>query len=175
VGYLKNQLDWGLLTTLAEEHPDWSFVFVGPEASQPGLRAEIDAVRGRSNAHFLGLRPKEDLPAYAQHADACLMPYRVLPYTDSIYPLKLHEYLATGTPVVSTPIETVRAFDHVVELAEGPQEWAEALERSLDGEATAPEARERRQAVAREHDWDELVDRVAEKLREALAGTAARG
>jgi glycosyltransferase involved in cell wall biosynthesis len=173
IGYLKKQLDWELLGTLAERHPEWSFVFVGPEAGQAGLQEEIAAVRRHPNAHFLGLRPKEELAAYAQHFDACMMPYRVLPYTNSIYPLKMHEYLATGTPVVSAPIESVLAFDGVLELATGAEEWSEALRRSLGAEATEPEARERRQAVARGHDWDELVDRVAERLEEALAEVPA--
>ena len=46
-------------------------------------------------------RDPQDLPAYVQHFDACLMFYDVNDYTKYIYPVKLNEYLATGRPTIS--------------------------------------------------------------------------
>ncbi|MCI0591185.1 MAG: hypothetical protein L0Y67_06235 [Gammaproteobacteria bacterium] len=40
-----------------------------------------------------------------------------------IYPLKLHEYLAAGRPVVSASIQTLLDFKHVVSLAGSVDEW----------------------------------------------------
>lgn len=49
-----------------------------------------------------------------------MMPYEVNDYTNCIYPLKLHEYLATGRPVVATPIDMVEPFADAVRVARTP-------------------------------------------------------
>ena len=63
--------------------------------------------------HFLGGKPSKSLGAYPQHFDVCLMPYVIDDYTRYVYPLKMHEYLAGGRPVVSSPIRSVEDFKHV--------------------------------------------------------------
>jgi hypothetical protein len=40
--------------------------------------------------------------------------------------MKLHEYLATGRPVVGMPIRSLQVFDDVVTLARTPAEWSAA-------------------------------------------------
>ena len=110
------------------------------------------------------------------------MPYRVDGYTKYIYPLKLHEYLASGRPAVGAPIDTLREFADVVSLASSLDEWSDAVGRNLLPSATAPKRREARQLVARKHDWEILTlkvaravarrlgDDVAERLAAAIAG-----
>ena len=79
------------------------------------------------NVYFLGSKPTSDLSRYPQHFDVCLMPYRVNDYTKYIYPLKLHEYLATGRPVVSVPLPALRGYEHLVEIASGVAGWEQAI------------------------------------------------
>jgi glycosyltransferase involved in cell wall biosynthesis len=168
VGLIKQQLDFVLLHALAERHPAWHFVFVGPDWSlgdQAALRASLAQ---RSNVTFLGGRPVEALPAYTQHLDVCLMCYQVNDYTKFIYPLKLHEYLAAGRPVVGAPIRTLRDFAHVLEIAETPTEWSAAIARSLAPAASTPERIAARRAAARPHDWDRLVATIARLLADKL-------
>ena len=173
VGMIKQQLDFRLLHALAEQHPAWNFVLVGPDHSlgdQAPLRASLAQ---RANVAFLGGKPPAALPAYTQHLDVCLMCYRVNDYTKFIYPLKLHEYLAAGRPTVGAPIRTLRDFAHVVELAETPAEWSAAIARGLEREASTPERSEARRAAARRHDWDQLVAQVAKLLAEKLGAPYA--
>jgi glycosyltransferase involved in cell wall biosynthesis len=160
-GVVKAQLDWPLLQRLAAARADWSFVFVGPVQDEPTTLAAVAELGRRANVHFLGLRPPEALPAYAQHFDACIMPYRVNHYTNRIYPLKLHEYLATGRPTVGAPIATLATFRDVVTLPRDPEEWIRALEAALTPAASSVEARAARQRVAQAHDWERLVLRIA--------------
>ena len=82
--------------------------------------------------------------------------------------MKLHEYLATGHPVVASPIRSLLEFDGIIELASGVDEWSAALERALGPEQNSAENRQRRLAVAREYGWDVLTRRVALKLCERL-------
>jgi glycosyltransferase involved in cell wall biosynthesis len=89
------------------------------------------------------------------------MPYVETAYTDCIYPMKLHEYLASGRPVVATPIRTIREFADFVELARTVDEWSNAIQRNLSADANTDDNRQRRQRIASRYDWDEIVWRIA--------------
>lgn len=167
-GVIKPQLDWPLLDRLTAARPDWSFVFVGPVQREATTLAAVAELGRRANVHFLGFKAPEALAAYPQHFDVCMMPYRINHYTNQIYPLKLHEYLASGQPTVGTPIATLTAFAEVVTLARGPRAWVEGIERALAPAATAAEKRATRQSVAREHDWELLVHTIARTMAERL-------
>ena len=171
-GYLKHQMDWDLLETLADRHPSWSWVFVG-QLRHEALAGRVEALDRRPNVHFLGAKSTPELAEYPQHFDVCIMPYVQNAYTRYIYPLKLHEYLAAGRPTVGTPIRTLREFGDVIELAEGPEAWSAAIERSLTPAANRAEAREHRESVARRHDWDVLAERTAELIEQAVDARAA--
>jgi glycosyltransferase involved in cell wall biosynthesis len=173
-GVIKKQLDLALLIRLARARPGYSFVLVGPVLNVAGKEAQIAELKRLGNVFFLGEKPAEHLPAYVQNFDVCLMCYEVNDYTKYVYPLKLNEYLATGRPVVSSPIDAVTGFNAVVTLAGTDAEWLVALDQSLDESACAPARVEARQAFARVHDWNILVDAIAQHLRDALArGEAA--
>jgi glycosyltransferase involved in cell wall biosynthesis len=164
-GIIKKQLDWSLLDDLAQRHPDWSFVYVGPRnySLLPPPRSFHNVCR-RPNVYFLGPKEIQSLAAYPQHFDVCIMPYQANEYTKYIYPLKLHEYLASGSPVVGTRIRTLEDFVDVVKLATTPDEWSAALREALSPVAAAKDQRQKRQSVARCYDWDILVRRIAVTL-----------
>jgi glycosyltransferase involved in cell wall biosynthesis len=168
VGILKKMLDWTLLLELSVSHPKWSFVFVGPKAGHPEIDAVLKQMEGRPNVYFLGGKPTERLGAYPQHFDVCIMPYRPDGYTKYIYPLKMHEYLASGMPAVSSPIRSVQEFGNVVALAGSPDQWSQAIEDALSADQTSPSRRALRQKVAREYAWDKIVDKVAHTIARRL-------
>jgi glycosyltransferase involved in cell wall biosynthesis len=118
----------------------------------------------RANVHFLGPKTTAELARYPQHFQACLMPYRIDEYTKFIYPLKLHEYLASGAPVVGSRLPTLDHFDHVVSLAQGSEQWSGAIAQALTPAQNSVAARQARQAVARAHDWSAIVGRIAAVL-----------
>jgi glycosyltransferase involved in cell wall biosynthesis len=169
-GWLKKQLDWDLLENLTSRHPDWSFVFVG-SVRHPDLEERVKQIGRLSNVHILGGKSSADLARYPQHFDVCLMPYRNNEYTRYIYPLKLHEYLASGTATVGTPIRSLEAFQSVIELATEPSEWSAAIENALTD--NSPDRRLARQAVAKEHDWENLVYKIAQQMADALGPEVA--
>jgi glycosyltransferase involved in cell wall biosynthesis len=103
VGVLFGFLDYGLLYETARKMPEASFVFVGPteESGRPG----VQRLQELSNTHFLGRKPKEEIPAYVNGFDVCINPFLVDEVSRAVSPLKVYEYLACGKPVVSTPME----------------------------------------------------------------------
>jgi glycosyltransferase involved in cell wall biosynthesis len=169
-GHVKKQLDWPLMLALATRHREWSFVFVGKRSPHPEITPLLDRLAALPNVYFIGEQPTPELAKYPQHFDVCVMPYRANGYTAYIYPLKLHEYLATGQPVVGTRLPALEEFSHLVALATCPDEWSAALTAALEPAASCPEQREARRAEARLHDWDHLVGRIADQIEERLAG-----
>ena len=167
-GRLKRQLDWPLLFYLVKRHPHWQFVFVGAQAPHTEVKSAYQKLAGRAHVHFLGAKSVLELAAYPQHFDVCVMPYRRDDYTHYIYPMKLHEYLASGKPVVGTRIPSFEEFGDVVKLSSTAGEWCEALVEALEPQANHPEQRRARQAVAQQHDWGLLVNRIAQLMAKNL-------
>lgn len=173
IGVIKTQLDFELMLELVSKRPDWSFIFVGPQGNVEPKKELVARLKKAPNAYFLGNRQLNQLPAYMQHMDACMMCYEVNDYTNCIYPLKVHEYLAAGRPVISTPIRAVESFEAVVQIAQTAAEWDAALLDSLRQSANSAGANERRRAVAAEHDWNILVNRIADSIRNRLTQLSA--
>lgn len=157
VGWVKEMLDVPLLVALARRHAAWSFVLVGPVRLSTSVAATL---RQLPNVYLLGSRPRDQVPAYVQHMDVCTLPYRIDGYTKYIYPLKLHEYLAAGRPVVATPIRSLRDFPDLLSLAPDPEAWTIALQAAL-GSGHDSVAVERRRRVARQHDWSRIIEEIA--------------
>jgi glycosyltransferase involved in cell wall biosynthesis len=175
VGYIKGQLNLPLLTTLAKEHADLSFVFVGPlNANIPRYASELESLRRPLNVHVMGERHVANLPDYMQHMDVLTLGYKINDYTKFISPMKLHEYLATGRPVVGSPIPYLRLFPDVVSLAETETQWSAALRESLRPEANSRQRVEQRQRVAKQYDWGRVVLHIAWTICRSLGDRYVR-
>ena len=67
--------------------------------------------------------PYAELPALVHGLDALFIPYLVNNFTDSISPLKLKEYLATGKPVITTPMAEALPHRPDVEVPASIEQW----------------------------------------------------
>jgi len=167
-GYVKSQLDWDLMRMLMAAHPQWQFVFVGPKRLHDGIGPILQTLESLPNVHFLPAKRQKELATYPQHFDVCVMPYQANGYTKYIYPLKLHEYLASGRPVVGTRLPSFEEFGDVVSLASTAAEWTAAIAAALGPTARAESARAARQKVAREYDWSNIARRMADAIASAF-------
>jgi glycosyltransferase involved in cell wall biosynthesis len=169
VGYLKKMLDWKLLDGLTACRPDWNFVFVGAtHRSHHEIVEPIKRLSNRRNVFFLGEKTTKVLATYPQHFDLCIMPYRIDSYTNCIYPLKLHEYLATGRPVVATPIRSLLDFEGVIDLAMSVDDWITAIASELRSQQDSLEKNAARRNVAKQYDWNKLVREIAMTFAQRL-------
>ena len=156
IGSLHPQIDYGLIAALARRRPEWHFVFVGNKVAYTEPRAEQQYLECAElpNVHFLGYKHRSEVPPYVLNMDVNIMSYRISEerWVKAAYPLKLHEYLASGRPVVSVDLQMVRVHNDVIRFATGVDDWETALDQALvEGGVGTPEQRIR---VAREHSWD---------------------
>jgi len=151
------KVDMRLLVELAGARPDWSVILVGPVGlGDPGT--DVSALSEAPNIHLIGVRAYEQLPAVLREAQVGLIPYLRNQLTDSIFPMKVYEYLAAGLPVVATPLP---ALQGVTEIAMAPDAagFVEAIEHELAKDT--PERRRERSAAASAHSWDERMLEIA--------------
>lgn len=161
------KLDVPLLVELARARPAWSFALVGPIG--PGdPRTDVSALAAEPNVHLLGARAYGELPDVLRGADAGLIPYARNELTDSIFPMKVYEYLAAGLPVVATELPSIAG---VAQVATAPDAGgiAAALAAALADDQPARRAERSRAAEA--HSWDARLVQIAE----AVEALEARG
>jgi len=160
-GVIDERMDLDLLAAAAAARPDWSFVMVGPVVKI----AEVDLPRA-ANIHWLGRKDYAELPAYAAGWDVALMPFAINAATEFISPTKTPEYMASGLPVVSTPVRDVVSgygeFDSV------------AIAADADGFVAACAAFLRASDTARAHWRSEARDCLADQSWDGIAARIAR-
>jgi glycosyltransferase involved in cell wall biosynthesis len=128
-GVLDERLDRDLLRQVAEQHPEWHFVMIGPVVKI----ADSDLPRA-ANIHYLGQKSYAELPQYLANWDVAMLPFARNAATRYISPTKTPEYLAAGKPVVSTPIrDVVKPYGEMglVRIGENAQEFGDAIQQSL--------------------------------------------
>ncbi|WP_314506961.1 glycosyltransferase [uncultured Microbacterium sp.] len=143
-----DRLDIDLCEETARELKDEaSVVLVGPNAL-----GEADTRRLRTaGVIVLGARRADYVIGYLTHGDALIVPHVITPFTESLDPLKLYEYLAAGRPIVSTAVAGFRDTDdpriHIVDSSSG---FAATVRSMLD----SPSVNSPNRTVA---DWAERV------------------
>jgi glycosyltransferase involved in cell wall biosynthesis len=152
------RLDLNMIAEVADLLPDVSFVFIGPNCLSAPQTAALVA---HSNVKILGAIDYQQLPSYIKCLDVCITPHKVSPFTESLDPLKLYEYMSTGKPIVSTPCSGFRDLPELVFVAPNSESFAKAISKSLvDGSAMGP----KRIEWARQQTWQCRVDDVAQVL-----------
>ncbi len=167
-GVIDERMDLALLGRMAQLRPDWSFVMVGPVVKI----AQGDLPQA-SNIHWLGGKSYAELPAYAAGWDVALMPFAINAATEFISPTKTPEYMASGLPVVSTPIRDVVSgygeFESVA-IAADADSFVAACEAFLAAPAAARAhwRSEARDCLASQS-WDGIAARIEREIENGFA------
>jgi UDP-galactopyranose mutase len=161
-GVVDERMDYELLARLADTHPEWSVVVVGPRTKVD----EADLPR-RANLHWLGGREYSELPAYTKGFDLCLMPFALNEATEFINPTKALEYMAAGRAIVSSAVpDVVRNFSPVVMIAHSHEEFIQRCESCL---AKPERSRIKRGlSLASENSWDSIVAQLERHILDAV-------
>ena len=124
-GSLSEWLDQDLLDAVIQANADWNFVFIGEE------HVDLSRLKAHANSYFLGPKAHTQLASYSQHWQVSLLPFKLNAQILACNPLKLKEYLATGTPVISTDFPAVHRYSEHIEIATQANEFTQALNRQL--------------------------------------------
>lgn len=143
VGALGSWVDAPALAAAAKARPQWRFELAGRVESD-----EVAALSRLPNVRLLGEMPYRDVPAFLGTLHAALIPFRDLPLTRAVDPVKLYEALAVGLPVVATALPGVASWEEpLVYRYRMPGELASRLDTAVRGDNEA-RRRRRREAVS---------------------------
>jgi glycosyltransferase involved in cell wall biosynthesis len=169
IGNINRKVDLPLIADLAYKHRNWHFVIVGGIGNLDSDTGKaLEQCQNLANVHFLGAKTYKELPTYLSYMHIALMCYRIEDslWTEGIYPLKMHEYLSAGLPVISADIPSVREFDHVIEIVRNIDEWECAISGALNKMDERHVSARRK--VARENSWSKRADRLEALLQDMI-------
>lgn len=163
-GVIDERFDIDLIAQLADAHPRWQIVLVGPI-----VKIDPASMPRRPNIHYIGQQPYKALPHFLAGWDVCLLPFALNESTRFISPTKTLEYMAAELPIVSTPVRDVADFySDIVYIAADAQQFIAACEDALleSAELRTQKIEKMRKVVA-STSWDETVLNMHELLQQA--------
>jgi teichuronic acid biosynthesis glycosyltransferase TuaH len=146
VGALHERLDTDTVREVAESLPEASIVFVGPVINADVVR-KLEVL---PNVSIHPAMPHAAVAGLMHSADVCLMPHHRNALTESMSPLKVYEYCATGRPVVATDLPPVRNVHKNVHLVPKGASFAEAIRDAL---SAGPITEDDRLAFVENNSW----------------------
>jgi glycosyltransferase involved in cell wall biosynthesis len=152
VGALGPWFDVEAVEAAARALPGWRFRLAG-QVEDP----EVAALAGLPNLETVGEIPFADVAGFLAGLDVALVPFRDLPLTRAVDPVKLYEALAMGLPVVARRLpETARWAEPLVYLYDDPESFVRQIRRAVA--ERRPEATRERRGVAEGESWDRRAD-----------------
>jgi glycosyltransferase involved in cell wall biosynthesis len=153
-------MDVPLMEEVAKRRPQWHWLMIGGKSN---------AVQFRSpNIHYVPSRPYSELPRYVRHMDVCVLPWsRSNTFTSYGSAIKVREYLATGKPVIISPLHEYLKTPGV-RIYRSTDEFIAAVESALRDDT--PADRTFRQSVVRNCTWDTRAREVGELIAKGLKG-----
>lgn len=157
-------IDQKLVEYVSNKRPDWQWVFLG-------LRAAPLEMERLHTVHYLGSKPYSEMPAYASEFDVCVLPW----VTDNEFvnygsAIKVREYLATGKPVVITPLYEYEPLDGILRIARNYDDFICKVEEALTADNDTDRAA--RQAAVRDSTWDARAEMVSQTIQSLLPDTS---
>lgn len=156
-GAIDERMDIALIEKLAKARPDIAFILGGP------LLTNVLRLQNLPNVHFTGVLAYAHLPYLVAGLNGLILPYKVDRSTAAISPLKLKEYLATGRPVVASPLAEIISFSEHLRVARNVDDWLSAIDR-----AAATPLKSGRQILPdwlAAHGWNQKVDEFLETVK----------
>lgn len=151
--------DWPLFLQLAKHFKDDLIVCTGSFFNDYGQLPE--------NMVFLGHVNREILPAVMGGFDIGVIPFKENSFTKAMCPLKAFDYLASGLPVVSTPIPEVAKLPETYIFS--PEDFVRGVDSTLFCDcATRLEGesfRNKRREMAKAYDWSVVLKDFVEMVQ----------
>lgn len=153
VGAIAEWLDHELINHCTKALPEVEFYFIGP--------GDNNNIEINKNVFLLGKKNYNNIPDYIYHSDVAIIPFKINELTDAINPVKLYEYLAVGTPVVTTNFKEMSMIDGPFDIAQNKGEFLNMLRSNLfNGEYRVEEMK----GFALNNSWQSKFDIINKML-----------
>ena len=150
--------DFDLFAAVADLRPDLTFVLVGP--IDPEVEDRADKLARLTNVTLLPAQSSERIGEFVRGFSVGVLPFVIDEMTEAVTPLKMYEYLASGVPMVATPLPAC-VREELVQTAHDPSSFAARIDDALL--LNAGERQELRNH-ARAASWERRVAPLLDRL-----------
>lgn len=168
-GSLNSKMDISLLLSICSSLRDVDFYIVGGVGKLDSHQLkDFEALTALENCYLLGNKKLQDVPSYMRKMDVNIIPYRTDPdsFANAGYPLKLHEYLTVGKPIICSPIDSAFEFSQVLHIKGTAQEWISCIQEILASNSEYTESKEiERRDVAKNNTWAKRAAAIEKLLK----------
>jgi glycosyltransferase involved in cell wall biosynthesis len=142
-----------------------------------GGNAEVERLRlknqasGIGNVVLVGQRPWREIPLWLKAARVLVLPNTGREEISRHYtsPLKLFEYMASGTPIVASDIPSIREIMNdtmgFFAVADDAESFARAIERALGDPEEAARRAEQARADVRKYTWARRAEEILARMQ----------
>ncbi|HET8674595.1 MAG TPA: glycosyltransferase, partial [Blastocatellia bacterium] len=153
-------MDQELIRYVSHKRPEWHWILIGLKST----RLEVEDL---PNVHYLGSKPYDEMPRYASQFQVCVVPW----VTDNEFvnygsAIKVREYMATGKPVVITPLYEYEPLDGILRISRGHDDFIRQVEDALSCDSDS--RREARQQAVKGSTWDARAEEVSRDIARLL-------
>ncbi|HWB54415.1 MAG TPA: glycosyltransferase, partial [Tepidisphaeraceae bacterium] len=167
-GVIDERVDYGMIGEMARKRPEWSFAMIGPV-----VKVDPNLLPHSPNLFWMGGRDYQQLPNYCAAFDICMMPFANNASTQYINPTKGLEYMATGKPIISTPVrDVVRQWAGIVYIAKNADEFIAAAQKVLEN--PDQDRIGKGLELAKKSSWESTVAAMQDHIRTAIGDPGRR-
>ncbi|MBI4121183.1 MAG: glycosyltransferase family 4 protein [Parcubacteria group bacterium] len=158
---------------------DIVFTFVG--GTWYHLKELREMYKDVANISFVGHKPYKEIPKYLKAADVLVLPNsrvakekRFAIYSEmDTAPIKLFEYMASGSPIVASDMPSIRAVVSEGEVHFVPPDEPEALLKGIEHVLVKPEESKaiasKALELSRLYTWDKRAEKILSYIKTSIA------
>ncbi|GGF11409.1 glycosyltransferase [Pseudoalteromonas gelatinilytica] len=159
-GSLNAWLDKALLLKLAKERPYYQLVLIGH------LVEDFQELLKLQNVSHIETVDHQRLASFSQHWQVSILPFVDNDQIRACDPLKLKEYIATGTPIVTTRFAAVDPYQETILIADNHQGFIERVDYAVSlSKSDFLNWHANQSLLAHNHSWQAKASLVCKQLR----------
>jgi glycosyltransferase involved in cell wall biosynthesis len=162
-----------LLIDVAQALPQVQFALAGGDEAAIAHYQALAQAKQVSNVVFLGYLPQSQLAGLLQAADVLAHPHLTGAAATYTSPLKLFDYLAAGTPIAASKIESLHPYQSLslaMEWCEPnePHHFVECLERAFTNYPRQPDGYRQNVDYVSQFSWESRITKILSYVQEEL-------
>ncbi len=128
LGFISERTDLVLLKKIAAERPNYEVIIGGPDNE---LLLSSSGLLDLPNVSALAYVPYSQALDFIKSLDVCLIPHIHSAFSQSMSPLKLFQYLASGRPIVTTEVAGTERWKNLIYIADNYDDFIINIDSAL--------------------------------------------
>ena len=167
VGKIQDRVDFELIEKCLKRYKNNKFLMIGPIYAQYNKVKYLK--KNYNNIEFLGDIPYEQLPKAINQFDIAIIPHKIDEFTNSMNPLKVYEYLASGKQVVTTQVAGTDNISKYVYQSNNYDEFISFIDKAIINRKNNINIEEDvRNSLDSKYTWEKITEEIVDIIEEKM-------